>query len=218
MFHADIASNYLSEKRIAPKKPYHHGNLKNALIEKSIDIIKEEGIAALSLRKAARKAGVSHAAPAHHFGDLTGLLASIAQKGFELLLEEIDQKLQENIHQSPLIRLKSIGLSYISFALNHSYYFKVMFCSKLAEQSLTQDLKDEGRKICRRLAQCVQDCQRNQLIRNEDPMKMAAFIWTSIHGYATLTVNGKMGIDELQTIDEHLAEMVVNTVCLGLQN
>ncbi len=205
----------LTEERTFRRKTYHHGNLKKALLKKSLEIIKDEGVAGLSLRKAARGVGVSHAAPAHHFGDLVGLLVTIAQEGFELLLNTIDRNLEANLRENSLVKLKSIGLSYIAFALEHTHYFKVMFSSRLAEQPLTQEMNKDSRKICQKLAHCVAQCQYSRLMKDEDPMKIALFLWTSIHGYATLCVDGKLKWQTFNTTGEDLAKMVVDRACLG---
>ncbi len=205
-----------TEDAVFHRKTYHHGNLKKALIKKSLEIIKDEGVAGLSLRKAARGVGVSHAAPAHHFGDLVGLLVTIAQEGFELLLNTIDRNLEANLRENPLVQLKSIGLSYIAFALEHTHYFKVMFSSRLAEQPLANDMNRISRKVCHKLADSVVQCQESRLMKAEDPMKIALFLWTSIHGYATLCVDGKLKWQTFQSPGEDLAKMVVDRACSGL--
>ncbi len=108
----------------APTKPsgtYHHGDLRQAVLSAALDVIATEGPGALSLRDLARRAGVSHAAPAHHFKDRTGLLTAIAAQGYELLAEALAQ--------SPELRER--GVRYVRFGIEHPAHFQVMFTPEL---------------------------------------------------------------------------------------
>src|SRR5918999_4529328 len=102
------------------RRPYHHGNLREALLAAAADAIGELGPSALSLRDRARRVGVSHAAPAHHFGDKAGLLTSIAAEGFRLLADEL-QSVWEATHD-----LREVGVGYVRFATTHRAHFQVM--------------------------------------------------------------------------------------------
>ena len=84
------------------KKSYHHGDLRRALIEAALQVIREDGIRGLTLRETARRAGVSHAAPAYHFKDLSGLLAAVAQKGFEDLYAAMTSAAEAEDADDPL--------------------------------------------------------------------------------------------------------------------
>ena len=83
------------------KDAYHHGNLRQALIDAALEIIRKEGPTKLTLRKAARNAGVSHGAPAHHFGDLRGLLAAIGEQGYNLLYQAMHDARQDARGEPP---------------------------------------------------------------------------------------------------------------------
>jgi AcrR family transcriptional regulator len=97
---------------------YHHGNLRRALIDGALAAIAEKGAAALSLRDVARRAGVSHAAPAHHFGDKRGLLTAIAVEGFDGLAEATAAAAGDHV---------AGGLAWIRWALDHPAHYEVMF-------------------------------------------------------------------------------------------
>ncbi|MEV7277987.1 TetR/AcrR family transcriptional regulator [Streptomyces sp. NPDC093111] len=99
------------------RRTYHHGDLRQAVLTAALDVIGTEGPAALSLRDLARRAGVSHAAPAHHFKDRTGLLTAIAAQGYELLAEALAD--------APDLRER--GVRYVRFAAAHPAHFQVMF-------------------------------------------------------------------------------------------
>lgn len=217
MLHTELSDRKIVEERVPRRKAYHHGNLKRALIEKAIEIIKEEGVAGLSLRKAARKVGVSHAAPAHHFGDLVGLLSAISEEGFGLLLQKMNRVMDDIVYSDSMARLRDICLTYINFALEHTYYFKVMYSSRLAEKSVGGELDKCNRKVYRCLADCVADCRDYGQVETDDPLKMALFVWTTIHGYATLAVDGQISNREFQSPDGRTAEMVADMACMALR-
>src|SRR3954452_14527774 len=107
-----------SRAKILTMSRYHHGNLRRALIDGALAAIAEKGAAGLSLRDVARRAGVSHAAPAHHFSDKRGLLTAIAVEGFDGLTEATAAAAGDHV---------AGGLSWIRWALDHPAYYEVMF-------------------------------------------------------------------------------------------
>src|SRR5512136_1484926 len=108
------------------EKKYHHGDLKNALIEAGIEILSRDGLGALSLREVARQAGVSHTAPYAHYADKQALIAAIATAGYEKLytkLADVVQQYQDN----PARQLVEAGWAYLEFAFAEPDHFKITF-------------------------------------------------------------------------------------------
>ncbi|WP_018882925.1 TetR/AcrR family transcriptional regulator [Paenibacillus massiliensis] len=105
--------------------PYHHGDLRNTLIETGIELIGEEGLGGFSLRKVAAKCGVSHAAPYSHFKDIQDLLAAMADH----VTEQFTTTLQVSIegHNDPMSEMEKLGTAYISFFERHPTYFPFIF-------------------------------------------------------------------------------------------
>ncbi|MFG1868984.1 TetR/AcrR family transcriptional regulator [Micromonospora arborensis] len=103
-------------------RAYHHGDLRRALLAAALEAIEEVGPAALSLRDLARRAGVSHAAPTHHFGDKAGLLTALAAQGFDRLAQTLTGTGGD---------LLEAGVAYVDFAVTHRAYFEVMFRPEL---------------------------------------------------------------------------------------
>jgi AcrR family transcriptional regulator len=104
---------------------YHHGDLPNALRLAAADVIAEEGLGRFSLREVARRAGVSHAAPAHHFGDVRGLLTALATEGFDRLRESTAAAVDSS--DDPAERLIAMGEAYVALATQHPAHCQVMF-------------------------------------------------------------------------------------------
>jgi len=112
---------------VSPERPerYHHGDLPNALKAAAIDVITEKGVAGFSLREVARRAGVSHAAPAHHFGDSAGLLTALATDALEVLHRHIDEAL-DGI-DDPVERLVAAGRAYVDAGVRYPAFAEVTF-------------------------------------------------------------------------------------------
>lgn len=111
---------------------YHHGDLPDALRRAAVDVISERGIAGFSLREVARRAGVSHTAPAHHFGDVRGLLTSVAAEGFAALKHATATAAAE--HDDPIAQLIAIGQAYVDLGRTHPGHCAVMFRPDLVDQ------------------------------------------------------------------------------------
>jgi AcrR family transcriptional regulator len=106
------------------EKTYHHGDLKNALIKAGIEILAKEGVDGLSLRKAARKAGVSHAAPYAHFADKQALIAAISTEGYRRLYDRL-YAVRQRYAQDPLRQLIEGAWAYVEFALEDPAHYYV---------------------------------------------------------------------------------------------
>src|SRR3954451_3549792 len=105
--------------------PYHHGDLRRALLDTALEAVAEQGPATISLRDVARRAGVSHAAPTHHFGDKAGLLTALAVEGFDQLAKALaTSRLASN-------SFLELGVTYVRFAVTRRPLFEVMFRTDL---------------------------------------------------------------------------------------
>jgi AcrR family transcriptional regulator len=115
----EVEDGSMGVKRNDPDRPYHHGNLKAALLDAAERVLDREGLAGLTLRAAAREAGVSHAAPRHAVGDLSGLLADLAARGFDRLRARMGAEAGTGLH--------GLGRCYVDFARRNPDLFQLMF-------------------------------------------------------------------------------------------
>ncbi|MCX5283811.1 TetR/AcrR family transcriptional regulator [Streptomyces sp. NBC_00198] len=157
-------------------RPYHHGDLRRAILGAALDVIGAEGPTALSLRDLARRAGVSHAAPAHHFKDRTGLLTAIAAEGYALLAAALDTADD----------LRDAGVRYVRFAREHPAHFQVMFSPELLrgnDLELTAARTLAGERL--RAAVSAVPAEG----RGEDARLAGVAAWSLAHGFATLLLS-----------------------------
>ncbi|NED85358.1 TetR/AcrR family transcriptional regulator [Streptomyces sp. SID11233] len=161
-------------------RTYHHGDLRRAVLTAALDVIRTEGPGALSLRDLARRAGVSHAAPAHHFKDRTGLLTAIATEGYELFADALAD--------APDLRER--GVRYVRFATEHPAHFQVMFRPELfrAQDPELVAAKDRASAELRTGVSGLPAVRRG-----EDPRLAGTAAWSLAHGFATLLLSGNLG-------------------------
>jgi AcrR family transcriptional regulator len=163
---------------------YHHGNLRNALIEIATELLAEEGVHALSLRKMAQRAGVSHNAPYMHFADREAVLVAIAEEGFRLLSVEVES----TISQASTTRLQLIAASnaYVNFAINHPNHMQLMFCPY--DEERYPSLLESSRASLHCLFKLVEIGQENRELISGNTQEMTKAIWAMVHGVATLSI------------------------------
>ena len=172
------------------RKQYHHGDLKNALIEAGIELLAQEGLYALSLRKVALKAGVSHAAPYAHFPDKQALIAAISTEGFRRLYANLEAA----AHQAgdPLSQLNEGAWAYTEFALNNPDTFKIMFSSVLEKEKDYPALVEMTRRTFDLVVEIVKANQAAGSLRPGPPDLLAVGIWSAVYGLSTLLVEGQV--------------------------
>ncbi len=170
-------------------RSYHHGDLRNALIEAGIAILAESGAEALTLRAAAARAGVSHAAPAHHFGSLQGLVTASAAVGFERFHAAIDSAMA-NAPPKPVERLRAAGRAYVGFAMAHPAIIQLMFSGPRLDWS-SAELRAAADLAYRQLEEIVTPAAEHLGATDEAARReLALMVWSSAHGYAHLAIAG----------------------------
>lgn len=166
------------------RSSYHHGDLRRALFDALADAILEVGPAAISLRDLARRAGVSHAAPAYHFGDKRGLLTAFAVEGYDLLDGALAQAAE-----SSGADFTEVGVAYVRFAIEHRAHFEVMFRPELLRRD-DPDLVDAARRSSAHLrAGAVTEAA---ITRSSDGEAATIAAWSLMHGLATLWLGGNI--------------------------
>jgi AcrR family transcriptional regulator len=184
------------------ERPYHHGDLRRTLLESAVARIEVVGSSQLSLRDIARTVGVSHAAPAHHFGDKIGLFTAIAAEGFRLLASET----------MPLLdrpdALLQTGVVYLRFAVERRGYFEVMYRPDLyrTDDASLVESRTQSFEILYRAA------RRGAGIPDDiDITGLAVAAWSFVHGFATLWLAGNLREDLPADLD-HAAGIIAEGV------
>lgn len=161
---------------------YHHGDLPNALRCAAVEVIEERGLGGFSLREVARRAGVSHTAPAHHFGDVEGLLTSVATEGFEHLRAETAAAAEAV--DDPAERLTALGQAYVSVGTRYPAHCQVMFRDDVTDED-DPGLEAAGLQAYAVLVDTVRDlCTAEDL--DVDVEEVSKLCWSAMQGLLVL--------------------------------
>lgn len=177
------------------KKPYHHGDLRNALVNEGLRLLQLGGAEAVSLRAVARAAGVSEAAPYSHFAGKRQLMAAIAAKGFGMLGEALEPVAIDSSRS-----IVDLGVEYIRFAENHPYLYDLMFGSSEASVAEDDEVGRAGRKALDLLSLKVGQPDKEPL---EDAGSLAA--WSLVHGLVMLLMKDRVKTSDPKLVADILA-------------
>ena len=174
-----------------PAKKYHHGDLENALIQAGVEILAKEGIEGLSLRKVAKRVGVSYAAPYAHFKDRQALIAAISTEGFKQLYSALDAAVSAHAGD-PKQQLVEGAWAYVQFAMDNTDIFKIMFSGVLEKEKDYPSFVEASRKTFDKVVEVVQACQNAGALRPAPPELMAVSVWGQVHGVISLALEGQI--------------------------
>ena len=175
-----------SAKRKQPKR-YHHGDLQRALLQKALQIIRQDGVDALTLRGLGKAIGVSQTAIYRHFADKSTLLRTVAREGFHTLSSDLMTAWDTN-HEDPHA-LALLGEVYVQFALKYPSYYRVMFAASFTGDA---DLSAEANAAFQILMDCLNGQQPAGQVLEGDMPEVAAFIWSTLHGIAMLAIDDRL--------------------------
>ena len=197
------------------RRSYHHGNLREALVDAALDLIAEKGPAGFTFAEAARQAGVSPAAPYRHFRDRDALMADVAKRGFERFEKQLATAWDEgrpNLRQA----FERVGKAYLAFARDEPAYFSAMFESGLSisEHRELQDAGDRAFAVLR--GACEALVAAMPAAKRPPAMMMALHIWSLSHGIASLFARGDAARRALPMAPEELLEAATLIYLEGL--
>jgi AcrR family transcriptional regulator len=170
----------------APKAGYHHGDLRRALIDAALSLVADGSVADLSLREVARRAGVTYAAPYHHFADKSALLAAVAGQGFEQLVAELERAAaRRTTLESELLAMAE---AYVAFAMTHPAHYRVMFLPDVKQSPDADELRAVADRSFGMLQQRVARGRAGESERAHQVL--ATTVWAALHGLSLLAIDG----------------------------
>jgi AcrR family transcriptional regulator len=197
------------------RRGYHHGNLREALIEAALDLITEKGPAGFTFAEAARHAGVSPAAPYRHFRDRDALMADVARRGFERFEAQLAAAWDEG-RPRPATAFDRLGKAYLAFAREEPAYFSAMFESGLSMTEHRELCEAGDRAFAVLRSACEALVAGMPAGKRPPPMMMALHIWALSHGIASLFARGDAARRPLPMTPEELLEAAALIYLEGL--
>jgi len=199
--------------------PYHHGALREALLQAAERVLERDGLAGLTLRAVAREAGVSHAAPTHHFGDLTGLLSELAAVGFRQFNAAMASAC--DTATTPLARALARPKAYVAYAQAHPGMYGIMFRTERLDYS-RPSLHEAAEASFAGLANAIGAMRQEQISGDALTLDQGAAIaraWSMVHGFTTLLLDGRLKdiLERLPegTTAEQLLEAILKSTVPG---
>lgn len=191
-------------------KTYHHGNLKSELVQAALLILDKDGVEGVGIRQVARKVGVAHSAPANHFKNKQALITSVVEAIFQHLLRTIESRFQ----QGPTLR-ESVHMfcqAIFEFGLNYPYRYRLMWrrdCVDNSDVTLQTSMEAVYQKLI-----SILDEQAKQ--KRVDVESQAIAIWSIIHGYVSLRLDGNLQQGQDQVTEQGRETAIIGVLLDGL--
>lgn len=176
---------------MARQKSYHHGDLRQALIGTGLDMLEEQGLEGLTLRKLAARVGVSHAAPEHHFPTLRHLMTAFAVEGFRLFAASMREAMAA-APDDPAEQLRAAARGYLNFARSRPHLFRLMFTANRLDwdDPAIGPPANAAHAVLEEISWPV--AKRMNMDTPEGRAAVEQLVWSQIHGHAHLMIDGKL--------------------------
>lgn len=177
--------------KMTARNNYHHGDLRASLLKEAEEMVKEQGIEALSLRKLATRVGVSRTAPYHHFNNKNELICAIAERGFLLLDDKIRTSFKDK-NKSAQDKLTTYVQGYVRFASDNPELYELMFGRTIwKQQKSTEALRTSAYPCFQHQVEMIGEWQKSGLINKDlNTLRLSQVIWGTLHGIAKLLIDG----------------------------
>lgn len=178
-------------------RPYHHGNLRAALLAQAESTVRERGAQALSLRELAREVGVSHGAPRRHFPDRQALLDALAEQGFVRLGAELRASV-DGVGEDFRERLEKTAAAYVHFATHDAALLELMFAGKHQDQS--GELNEAAERAFSVILDLIGQGQSEGVLEPGEPERVGLVLFATIQGIAALVTGGIVDTDQVDAL------------------
>jgi AcrR family transcriptional regulator len=172
------------------RRAYHHGNLRRGLLDEALATIRADGVDRLTLREIGSRLGVSRTALYRHFADKSALLAAVATEGFRTLRQHLVAAWAEGGRNREAFQ--SMGAAYVRFAMGNPSHYRVMFGGSIDPKVCGPELAAEAAGAFQALVDALSSLQREGVVRGEDTLTMARYVWAVVHGVSMLGINGQL--------------------------
>jgi AcrR family transcriptional regulator len=200
-------------RKFRPKRrsasSYHHGDLRQALVDAALHLVERRGPEGFTLREAARLVGVTHTAPYRHFPDKSALLAAVALEGVTGMRGTMIAATRDVT--DPVDRLEALGVAYVTYAVAHPSHFRVMYGKSFDD--VVPELAEAKRQTLAMLLEVVAACQAAGAFPRTAPEPLAVACWSAVHGLATLLIEGTIQAKKLlQGSPAEIAQVVTRVL------
>src|SRR6202166_2959675 len=201
----------------ARPKPYHHGDLRRGLIDAALELVKEAGPEGVSVREAARRAGVSPGAPFRHFESRTALMTAVAEEAQRRFRTEIDAALAKTPAGDPLARFRALGLAYLRWAMRNPAHFEIISSGRYFDHDRAAGVSGDNAQLIAMIERTLADAFAQGALRTPDLKRVQIAGRALVYGFARMNLDGhfpRWGIAEADA--GRTAEAVVDLFIAGI--
>ena len=204
-------------RRSAPPKPYHHGDLRRALIDAALKLAAEGGPEAVSVREAARRAGVSAGAPFRHFASRDALMTAVAEEAQRRFRAEIDVALSEAPASDPLQRVRRFGLAYLRWAMKNPAHFEIISSGRHFDHDGSEALSRDNAELIALTGRLLRDAFAQGQLRVANLKEVQIAGRALVYGFARMNIDGHFPRWGVAPGDiERTAEAVIDLFIAGI--
>jgi len=198
-------------------KPYHHGDLRRALIEAALQLVEAGGAEALSVRETARRAGVSPGAPFRHFPSRDALMTAVAEEAQRRFRTEIDAALAQVPSGDPLARFRALGLAFLRWAMRNPTHFEIISSTRYFEHDKATELSRDNAELIGLTERMLADAAAQGQLRDVDPKQVQVAGRALVYGFARMSLDGhfpRWGVADADA--ERTAEAILDLFIDGI--
>jgi AcrR family transcriptional regulator len=206
-----------SRRPLPPPKPYHHGDLKRVLIDAALRLVEEGGVDAVSVREAARRAGVSPGAPFRHFPSRDALMTAVAEEAQRRFRAEIDAALVEAPSGDPLARFRAFGLAYLRWAMRNPAHFEIISSGRYFDHDQASELSRDNTELIGMTERMLAEASAQGALRIGDLKRVQIAGRALVYGFARMNIDGhfpRWGIADAEA--ERTAEAIIDLFIEGI--
>jgi AcrR family transcriptional regulator len=206
-----------ARRPIHQPKPYHHGDLRRVLIDAALQLVEESGPEGLSVREAARRAGVSPGAPFRHFPSRTALMTAVAEEAQRRFRAEIDVALAKTPAGDPLARFRAFGMAYLRWAMRNPTHFEIISSGRYFDHDSAAELSRDNVELIGMLERILAEAFAVGQLRIADLKQVQIAGRALVYGFARMNIDGhfpRWGIAEAEA--ERTAESILDLFIDGI--
>jgi AcrR family transcriptional regulator len=214
---ASLKAKRRPARRLPAPKPYHHGDLRRVLIDAALQLAEEGGAAAVSVRGAARRAGVSPGAPFRHFESREALMTAVASEAQRRFRAEIDMAMAEAPANDPLSRFRSFGLAYLRWAMRNPAHFEIISSGRYFDHDSAADLSRDNAELIALAERMLADAFAAGALRTNELKPVLIAGRALVYGFARMNIDGhfpRWGVTEADA--ERMAEAILDLFIAGI--
>jgi AcrR family transcriptional regulator len=204
-------------RSVRPPKPYHHGDLRRVLIDAALDLVEEVGAEGVSVREAARRAGVSPGAPFRHFPNRIALMTAVAEEAQKLFRAEIDAALAELPPGNPLARFRCIGLAYLRWAIRNPTHFEIISSGRYFDHDNATGVSRDNAQVIEMTESALVEAHAQGQLRSADLKQVLIAGRALVYGFARMNIDGhfpRWGIADAEA--GRMAEAILDLFIEGI--